>query len=81
MFGNKTQSTWDCISIWDRGSNRSRSEFGIGRSVFGIASLLGIEVQIEIGQNLRSVCQYLGSEFKKSVFGIEVEIEVDRIWD
>ena len=55
------------------------SEFRIGRSVFGIASLLGIEVQIEVGQNLGSIGQYLGSEFKKSVFGIEVEIEVDRI--
>ena len=49
------------------------------RSVFGIASVFGIEVQIEVGQYLGSVGQYLGSKFSRSVFGIEAEMEVDRI--
>ena len=39
------------------------------RSVFGIASVFGIEVHIELGY-------YLESKFKRSVCGIEVEIEV-----
>ena len=49
------------------------------RSVFGIASVIGIEVQIEVGQYWGSLGHYLGSKFSRSVFGIEVEIEVDRI--
>ena len=49
------------------------------RSVFGMASVFGIEVQIEVGQYLGSVGQYLGSKFSRSVFMIEVEIEFDRI--
>ena len=49
------------------------------RSVFGIASVFGIEVQLEVGQYLGSVGQHMGSKFSRSVFGIEVEIELDRI--
>ena len=48
------------------------------RSVFGIVSVFGFEVQIKLGQYLGWVCQHLGSKFSRSVFGIEVEIEVDR---
>ena len=40
--------------------------------LFGIASVFGIEVQIEVGQ-------YSGSKLSRSNFVIEVEIEVDRI--
>ena len=50
------------------------------RSVFGIASVFWIEIQIEIGRYLGSVGRYLGSKFYRSVFGIEVEIDVDRSW-
>ena len=35
-------SIWDCISIWDRSSDRIRSVFGMGRSIFGI------EAEIEV---------------------------------
>ena len=49
------------------------------RSVFGMASVFGIEIQIEVGQYLASVGQYLGSKFSRSVFMIENEIEFDRI--
>ena len=41
-------------------------------SVFRIASVFGIKFQIEVGQ-------YLGSKLSRSVFGIEVEIEIDSI--
>ena len=42
------------------------------RSIFGMASVFGIKVQNEVGQHLRS-------EFSRSVFMIEIEIEFDRI--
>ena len=34
----------------------------------------------ELGQYL-GLHQYLGSKFSRSVFGIEAEVEVDKIWD
>ena len=48
-------------------------------SVFGNASVIVIDLQIEVGWYLGSAGQYLGSKFSRSVFEIEVEIEVDRI--
>ena len=56
-----------------------RTDYRRIRSVFGIASVFGIEVQIEVGQYLGSEGQNLGFKFSRSVFWIEVEIEDVRI--
>ena len=49
------------------------------RSVFGIASVFGIEVQIEVGEYLGSVGQYLGSKLRSKLTGFEVKFGLTGI--
>ena len=63
-------------SIWKHNAQHIAE---LGQYLFGIASVFGIEVQIEIGQYLGLVGQCLVLKLSRSIFGIEVEIEIDRV--
>ena len=41
------------------------------RSVYGIASVFGIEVEIEVGQYMGSIGQYLGWKLRSKLTGFE----------
>ena len=53
---------WECLET-------QGTAYRLVRSVFGIASVFAIEVQIKVGQYLGSVGQYLGSKLT----GFEIE--------
>ena len=74
-FGSLAPTKFENCSHWLESVWKQHTAYRRLRSVFETSSVFGIEV----GQYLGSVCQYLGSKFIRSVFGIEVEIEVDRI--
>ena len=79
IFGSLTPNKFNFCSHWLESVRKQRTAYRRIRSVFGTASVFGIEVQIEVGQYLASVGQYLGSKFIRSVFWIENEVEIDRI--